>query len=431
MKQIIMRCFISFISVLFIIGLPVGAYAANGWVQEGDKWYYINSTGGRTAGWVQSGGKWYYLKSDGSMATGWQLVKNAASGVSRWYYLEESGAMHMGWLQDSSSGTEKWYYFNGAGAMYTGWLNLKGGSYYFHPSGQMAKGWLKLGGLDYYFDSSGKMATGWVEDKSSGASQWYYMRANGAMATGWVKDAGKWFYLRDAGGAMMRNTSYALYSFGGNGALVAAYPAGKRNIDPSKPMLALTFDDGPSANTARILAALDANGARGTFFMVGNRVSAYPGAAAKVVAQGSEIGSHTWDHKDLTTLTQAEIRKQLVDTSNAIYSTTGVRPIALRPSYGKQNSNVAAICKEQGHIIVNWNVDTLDWKTLNADAVANEIVKSAKPGSIILCHDLYGSTAGGVEKAIPQLVAKGYQLVTVSELLTYGGMHPGSIYYHK
>lgn len=316
-----------------------------------------------------------------------------------------ASAFAKGWEKENG----KWCYKNSAGIKLTGWIkdgeNSAGAKwYYIKPDGYMATGWVKTGG------------------------EWYYLRGNGAMATGWVKDAGKWYYLRDSNGAMLAGATMALYTFGANGALQTSYANQSRALDYTKPMIALTFDDGPSANTARILAALDKHGARATFFMVGDRVGKYSSAAAGVARQGSEIGSHTWNHKDLTTLTGADIRRQLVDTSNAIYSATGVRPIALRPSYGKYNSRVTGICKEQGHIIVNWNVDTLDWKTQNPDAIVAEIMKSAKPGGIILCHDLYGCTAEAIEKAVPQLMARGYQLVTVSELLTYTGMQPGSVY---
>jgi len=203
------------------------------------------------------------------------------------------------------------------------------------------------------------------------------------------------------------------------------------NIDPDKPMIALTFDDGPSKYTEQILAALNENGGRATFCVVGNRVGNFEDVLTQIKGQGSQIIGHSWDHKQLTKLTEAEIRKELQKTNTSIYDAAGVEPKMYRPPYGAANDVVKSISKELGMSLINWSVDTEDWKSKNADAVYKSIMKDAKDGSIILCHDLYESTAKAMKRVIPELVKQGYQLVTVEELLSASGkeIEPGKVYF--
>lgn len=214
---------------------------------------------------------------------------------------------------------------------------------------------------------------------------------------------------------------------------VPSSPGSGNGVDPAKPMVALTFDDGPSPTTPKILELLRQNGGRATFFVVGNRLSAYPQAARDIVAQGSEIMGHTWDHKELTNLSANAIRKEFTDTDAAAWEIAGVRPRAYRPPYGSVNDSVKAVAKELGISLIDWSVDSLDWKSRSADAVYDEIMGQVEDGSIILCHDLYASTAEAMARVIPELLRQGYQLVTVSELLTASGgaMEAGTVYYTK
>ena len=109
-----------------------------------------------------------------------------------------------------------------------------------------------------------------------------------------------------------------------------------------------------------------------------------------------------------------------MNTRAKIYSITGVDTIIMRPPYGSYNDEIKRICAENGIVMINWAVDPLDWKTRNADKVYNAIMSQVKDGDIILCHDLYDTTVDAMERVIPDLIAQGYQLVTVSELLSYG-----------
>lgn len=191
-------------------------------------------------------------------------------------------------------------------------------------------------------------------------------------------------------------------------------------IDPTKPMIALTFDDGPSKHTERLLDIFAQYGGKGTFFVVGNVIEKREETLNRMVAEGHEIGGHSWDHRQLTKLSSADMTDEIMNTRAKIYSLTGIDTTIMRPPYGSYNDETKRICAENGIVIINWSLDTLDWKTRDADKVYDAIMSEVKDGDIILCHDLHGSTVDAMERVIPDLIAQGYQLVTVSELLSYG-----------
>ena len=204
-----------------------------------------------------------------------------------------------------------------------------------------------------------------------------------------------------------------------------------RRVDPDKPMIALTFDDGPGPGTRRILRALESVDGRATFCMGGDRVNDYAQTARMVAEQGSEIATHTLSHPNLAKLSAGEVRAELEQSIAAIEQVTGVRPGVLRPPYGSTSEDVQQICREMGVVIANWNVDTEDWRVRDADAILNHVLDNARDGAIVLCHDLYPETAAAMEQAVEALAAQGYQLVSVSELLQAraGGGSAGKIYY--
>lgn len=205
------------------------------------------------------------------------------------------------------------------------------------------------------------------------------------------------------------------------------------DIDITKPMIALTFDDGPSVHTQRLLDIFKKYGGKGTFFVIGNSLDNRQEALKRIAAEGHEIGNHSWSHRKFTTISIGEVKDQIMMTRAKIFDITGVDCTIVRPPYGLCDDEIKALGKELGVSFINWSVDTLDWKSKNADAVYNEIMKYAANGHIILCHDLYKSTIDAMEKAIPALIEKGYQLVTVSELLTCRGgeMAVGKLYYKQ
>ncbi len=204
-------------------------------------------------------------------------------------------------------------------------------------------------------------------------------------------------------------------------------------IDPTKPMIALTFDDGPSAHTDRLLDLFKEHGGKGTFFVVGYLIDSRSSTLKRIADDGHEIGNHSWDHKQLTTLDETDLINQLMMPKAKIYDITGIDCTIMRPPYGACNDFVKSVGAKLGITFVNWSVDTLDWKTKNAQAVYDEIIKNARDGDIVLCHDLHKTTVDAMELVIPKLIADGYQLVTVSELLSYSNdeLIPGKMYYKK
>lgn len=202
----------------------------------------------------------------------------------------------------------------------------------------------------------------------------------------------------------------------------------ENKIDLDKPMIALTYDDGPySEVTDRILNVLEKNGAKATFFVVGNRVKTYKKSVKYADKIGCEIGNHTYAHTNLSSLSNLSIKKAIEQTNREVSKVIGISPSLLRPTGGNYTSRVQ---ESVDMPMILWSIDTEDWKYRNKAHVEKEIIGKVKDGDIILMHDLYSSTAEASEVIIPQLVKEGYQLVTVSELLKYKGINPekGKIY---
>lgn len=191
---------------------------------------------------------------------------------------------------------------------------------------------------------------------------------------------------------------------------------GGGTIDPSRPMVAITFDDGPGAYTDKILNCLEKYGAHATFFVQGQSVGKYATTVSRAVSLGCEIGNHTWNHTSLKDLSADKISSQITSTNNAIYNAIGAYPKLYRPPYGSYSKTVLAAIPSMPAIL--WSVDTLDWKTRNASKTCESVFGSTKDGSIILMHDIHSPTADAVETIVPGLLMRGYQLVTVSELIS-------------
>lgn len=202
-------------------------------------------------------------------------------------------------------------------------------------------------------------------------------------------------------------------------------------IDPNRPMVALTFDDGPQSGvTNRILASLAANGGRATFFMVGSRVPGHADLVRQMAAQGCEVANHTYDHKYLTSLGHDGIISQVGSTNQVIANVSGVTPTLMRPCGGYYNADALNTLGTMGIPAIMWSIDTRDWKTRNAQSTVSAVLDHVRDGDVVLMHDLYSATGDAAEIIIPELTARGYQLVTVSELAAYrGGIAPGHVYF--
>jgi peptidoglycan/xylan/chitin deacetylase (PgdA/CDA1 family) len=191
--------------------------------------------------------------------------------------------------------------------------------------------------------------------------------------------------------------------------------------------VALTFDDGPGPYTDRLLQILKDNDAKATFFLIGNKVAANPTGAKRIADAGMEIGNHTWEHPNMTTIPPEDIASQFSRTNDAIAGATGRTPALYRPAGGLSNDAVRQAAGRLGLAEILWDVIPFDWANdSNTAATRYLLMTQIKPGSVVLFHDTYSSTVDLVYQFIPVLKANGYRLVTVSELL--GARAPGSSY---
>jgi peptidoglycan/xylan/chitin deacetylase (PgdA/CDA1 family) len=191
--------------------------------------------------------------------------------------------------------------------------------------------------------------------------------------------------------------------------------------------VALTFDDGPGPYTDRLLQILKDNDAKATFFEIGNKVAANPAGAKRVADAGMELGSHTWEHPNMTTIPPEDIAAQFSRANDAITAATGRTPTLYRPAGGLSDDVVRQTAGRFGLAEILWDVIPFDWANdSNTAATRSMLMTYVKPGSVVLFHDTYSSTVDLVYQFIPVLKANGYHLVTVSELL--GSRAPGSSY---
>lgn len=184
--------------------------------------------------------------------------------------------------------------------------------------------------------------------------------------------------------------------------------------------VAITFDDGPSVYTPKLLDFLKENDIRVTFFVVGNRINMYSNTIKRQAAEGHEMGYHSYDHAMQPNLTSQQITANYEWSNNALYELTGKHFTLWRTPGGNWNNRVLS-CVDVPHIL--WSVDTLDWKTLNANSTYRSVVK-APDGAIVLMHDLYNSTVEGAIRAMEEMLAGDYEFLTVTELLSRDGTPP-------
>lgn len=196
------------------------------------------------------------------------------------------------------------------------------------------------------------------------------------------------------------------------------------SIDPNKPMVALTFDDGPGyydgnnvCTTERILDVLEKHNAKATFFMCGSRINSSNKALLKRELElGCELGNHTYDHTNYGKNVKAS---DISKCSEKIESVAGKKPTVFRCPGGIMSASIQKECKAENMPIAYWSVDTQDWKSKDVKSICKIATSQAYDGAIILMHDIYPTTADAVEKIVPKLIKEGYQLVTVSELIAY------------
>ena len=240
-------------------------------------------------------------------------------------------------------------------------------------------------------------------------------------------DSLSWSYLRTVISVCM---GVAVVVIGGCTGHVRVAPAaqGAEGVDCAVvKCVALTFDDGPTPYTDRLLGILGDADAKATFFMIGNKVAANPAGAKRVADAGMEIGNHTWEHPNMTTIPAEDVPAQFSKANDAIKAATGQTPKLWRPAGGLTDDAVNKVAAQYGLAAILWDVIPFDWiNDSNTAATRYMLMTQIKPGSVVLFHDSYSSTVDLVHQFIPVLKANGYHLVTVSQML--GPRAPGSVY---
>lgn len=195
-----------------------------------------------------------------------------------------------------------------------------------------------------------------------------------------------------------------------------SHSRGRTNL----PYIAMTFDDGPHPqNTPRLLDMLRERNIKATFYVIGRSVDMYPHIVRRIVAEGHEIGNHTWTHRKLTALSDASVRMEMDRTRDVIVAACGVKPRTMRPPYGALRQNQRAWIYEQyGYPTILWNVDPEDWRRPGLSVVTSRILDNTRNGSIILAHDLHKPTVDAMPATLDGLLRRGFRFVTVSQLLS-------------
>ena len=257
-----------------------------------------------------------------------------------------------------------------AAQLTTGWHDDENGKWYQNADGTyFAGGMQEIDGSTYYFDDNGYIKTGWVE------------------------------------------VGFDDYYFNDDG-----------TYDPSqhKTRIAFTFDDGPGEYTDELLDCLEENNAHATFFMLGQNVGSWESTVQRMADIGCEIGSHSWDHPNLYDLSMDSVAKQFSDTDAALEKACGQKASVARAPYGNWSDDIISTV---GKPFFTWSLDSMDWSYLDVnkdyDAVMNGDLTD---GSIILMHDIHEPSVQAAIKMIPELVQKGYKLMTVSELAAAKGV---------
>ena len=184
-----------------------------------------------------------------------------------------------------------------------------------------------------------------------------------------------------------------------------------------KPMIALTFDDGPNAQfTPKLLEGLKQRNVHATFFLIGENIeqNSNRNLVKQMYEEGHLIGNHTYRHLEITKLSDEEAYEEIKSTNDLIESIIGKAPEYMRPPFGSWQRNLE---KKLMIIPVLWTVDPLDWTTENVDEIVNKVVTETKENDIILLHDCYNSSVIAALRIVDLLQAEGYQFVTVDKLL--------------
>lgn len=264
-----------------------------------------------------------------------------------------------------------------------------------------------------------------------------------APSIGWHQDENGWWYQNRDGSYYQdgwQEVNGSTYYFNSNGYILTGWQTiddkdcyfdedGKYDETKQRPMIALTFDDGPGEYTEELINCLVENNAKATFFMLGQNVEAYPEIAKELSDAGMELGNHSYSHPDLVTIGADATAQQVSNTDAALKAATGFEATVMRPPGGSFNDSVKAAID---HPLIIWSIDTRDWATKSEDQTYQVVMDNAQDGSVVLMHDIHEWSVKAAIRMIPDLIAKGFKLVTVSELAEAKGktLQSGNAYYY-
>ena len=195
-------------------------------------------------------------------------------------------------------------------------------------------------------------------------------------------------------------------------------------VSTDEKLIALTFDDGPHPHfTDAVLGVLAKYDVKATFFEIGRNIELYPDVTRRVVADGHELGNHTYHHPHLSRISDEALLGELASCGSAAEKTVGAAPVLFRPPEGARTPARCKLLGEQGYRQILWSVDTNDWRGHSAEEIGRTVLRSVKAGDIVLMHDYVSRRfqgAAALETIIPALQKEGYRFVTVSELLAHG-----------
>jgi peptidoglycan-N-acetylglucosamine deacetylase len=206
-------------------------------------------------------------------------------------------------------------------------------------------------------------------------------------------------------------------------------PATYAQVRVDQPFIAMTFDDGPSsANTPRLLEILKQRNIKATFFLIGENAASNPDLVRQILADGHEIGNHSWTHPQLSKLSDDRVTAEISKTQDAIKEASGFTPTLLRPPYGAITARQREWIESQfGLSIILWSVDPFDWKRPGASVITQRILSQVRPGAIILSHDIHKQTVDAMPATLDSLIAKGYKFVTVTQLISMNRPKPSPV----
>lgn len=192
-------------------------------------------------------------------------------------------------------------------------------------------------------------------------------------------------------------------------------------VETSEKKVAISFDAAWGSDiTPKLLEILKKHNIKTTFFLVEFWMDKYPEMTRRVAKEGHEIGNHSATHPNMGSLSKQEIIKEITVTHNKIKELTGQNATLFRPPFGDYSNTLITTCNELGYHVIQWDVDSLDWKDLSASAIYDRVINQIKPGSIVLFHNNGKHTAEALEPIINEIHKQGYKIVPISELLIKG-----------